>query len=145
MDESGIIEGFGVSGLVVGSSERRAIQKKQPESKDWASFIECVSSTEVALPPLVIFKGKSVQQQWFTRSLGLFEGWEFTSTDNGWTTGETAIEWLQKVFLPSTNTTEPRLLILDGHGSHETTDFMYLCCQNNIYLLFLPAYTSHVL
>jgi 4-hydroxybenzoate polyprenyltransferase len=38
-----------------------------------------------------------------------------------------------------------RLLIVDGHGSHETDDFMYDCYANNIYLLFLPPHTSHVL
>lgn len=49
------------------------------------------------------------------------------------------------MFLPQTYTPEPRLLILDSHGSHETTDFMYLCYQNNVHLLFLPPHTSHVL
>ena len=34
---------------------------------------------------------------------------------------------------------------MDGHGSHETTDFMYLCYQHNVHLLFLPPHTSHVL
>ena len=60
MDESGIMEGLGVNGLVVGSSERRSIQKKQPGSRSWTSFIECISATGRALSPLVIFKGKSV-------------------------------------------------------------------------------------
>ena len=62
MDESGIMEGCGANGLVVGSSARRSIQKKQPGSRAWTSFIECVSATGKALLSLVIFKGKSVQQ-----------------------------------------------------------------------------------
>ena len=52
------------------------------------------------------------------------------------------------MFIPSTKPSDPteaRLLILDGHGSHETTDFMYLCYHSNIHLLFLPPHTSHVL
>ena len=61
MDESGIMEGCGANGLVVGSSERRSIQKKQPGSRVWTLFIECVSATGKAFLPLVIFKGKSVQ------------------------------------------------------------------------------------
>jgi 4-hydroxybenzoate polyprenyltransferase len=69
MDEAGIMKGLGVNGLVVGSSERQAIQKKQPGSKAWTSFLECVCALGVALCPLVIFKGKSVQQQWFTEYL----------------------------------------------------------------------------
>jgi 4-hydroxybenzoate polyprenyltransferase len=60
MDESGIIEGFGANGLVVGSSKRRSIQKKQPSTRAWTSFIKCISATRKALSPLVIFKGKSV-------------------------------------------------------------------------------------
>ena len=145
MDESGIMEGYGANGLVVGSSERRSIQKKQPGSRAWTSFVECISATGRALTPLVIFKGKSVQQQWFPQDLSPYKGWEFTATNNTWTSDSTVVEWLQKVFLPQTATLEPRLLILDGHGSHETTDFMYLCFQNNVYLLFLPPHSSHVL
>ena len=61
MDEAGIIEGQGENGLVVRSAQKRFIQKKQPGSKAWTSFIECISATGKALPPLVIFKGKSVQ------------------------------------------------------------------------------------
>jgi hypothetical protein len=61
MDESGIMEGFGANGLVVGSSEKHSIYKKLPGSRAWTSFIECVSATGKALSPLVIFKGKSVQ------------------------------------------------------------------------------------
>lgn len=148
MDEAGIMEGQGLNGLVVGSSQQKAIQKKQPGSKVWTSFIECVSAVGRALDPLVIFKGKSVQQQWFPTDLSLYDEWRFTATENGWTTNETALEWLKKVFIPSTMPAvpgDPRLLILDGHGSHETTLFMKLCFENNIYLLFLPPHTSHVL
>ena len=148
MDEAGIMEGLGENGLVVGSSEKRSIQKKTPGARAWTSFIECVSATGVSLPPLVIFKGKSVQQQWFPYELDEFKGWQFTATKNGWTSDQTAVEWLEKIFIPMTQPADPterRLLVLDGHGSHETADFMYLCCQHNIYLLYLPPHTSHVL
>jgi hypothetical protein len=65
MDEARIIEGQGENRLVVGSVQKRVIQKKQPSSKAWTSFIKYISSTGVALHPLVMFKGKLVQQQWF--------------------------------------------------------------------------------
>jgi hypothetical protein len=148
MDEAGIMEGQGVNGLVVGSVNRHFVQKKQPGSKAWTSFIECISAIGVALLPLVIFKGKSVQQQWFPTFLNEFKYWEFTATENGWTSDDTALEWLRKVFIPRTAPCDPleaRLLILDGHGSHETTEFMWECFSNNIHLLFLPPHTSHIL
>jgi 4-hydroxybenzoate polyprenyltransferase len=62
-DECGLMEGQGTNGLVVGSSKTRAVQRKVPGSRAWTSFLECISAIGVLLPPAVIFKGKSVQQQ----------------------------------------------------------------------------------
>ena len=47
MDEAGIMEGQGENRLVVRSAGKGFIQKKQPSSKAWTSFIECISATEV--------------------------------------------------------------------------------------------------
>ena len=141
MDEAGLLEGAGSNGLVLGGSEKRSVRKKQPGSRAWTSFIECISAQGHALPPLVIFKGKTVQQQWFPVNLSQFGGWQFTATENGWVTDQTALEWLKKVFIPNTAPRDPseyRLLIMDGHGSHTTTDFMFECFSNRIYLLFCP-------
>ena len=51
------------------------------------------------------------------------------------------------MFIPRTQprNNSARLLILDGHGSHEIIEFLWKCLEHNIYLLFLPAHTSHVL
>ncbi|EDO04142.1 hypothetical protein SS1G_06625 [Sclerotinia sclerotiorum 1980 UF-70] len=117
MDEAGIMEGQDLNSMVLGSSKRRFIQKKQPGSRTWTSFIECISATGRALLPLVIFKGKTLQQQWFPIKLDNYEGWEFTATDNGWTTDSTGLEWLKEVFIPQSAPTRPkeaRLLVLDG-------------------------------
>lgn len=147
MDEAGILEGQGTNGLVLGSSQKVAVRRKQPGSRAWTSFVECISATGRSLPPLVIFKGQSVQQQWFPLDLVPYTTWQFTATEKGWITDSTAVEWLERVFIPGTQpaTPEPRLLVVDGHGSHETTQFMWLCFQHNIRLLFLPPHTSHVL
>lgn len=56
-----------------------------------------------------------------------YKGWKFEATDNGWTTDNTALLWLKTMFIPKTaprNPREHRLLILDGHGSHKTTEFI---------------------
>ncbi|CCF47772.1 transposase [Colletotrichum higginsianum] len=102
MDETGILEGQGSNGLVLGMSETKSVRKKQPGSRAWVSIIECISALGQRLHPLIIYKGKTVQQQWFPLDLGPYEGWQFTATENGWTTDDTAVEWLQKVFLPQT-------------------------------------------
>ena len=83
MDETGIMEGYGLNGYVVGSAEIRKVQGKQPGSRAWTTIIECISATGASTLPLVIY--------------------------------------------------------------HETTEFLWRCLEHNIYLLFLPAHTSHVL
>jgi hypothetical protein len=59
MDKAGIIEGMGDNSLVVGSAYKRFIQKKQPGSRAWTSFIECIFVLGRALYPLVIVTAKT--------------------------------------------------------------------------------------
>ena len=59
-----------------------------------------------------------------------------------------AIEWLRRVFIPQTAPSDPnewRLLVIDGHHTHTTIDFMWKCFSNKIYIVFLPAHSSHIL
>jgi len=146
-DEGGIAEGDGLNGIVLGPAGRRVVIKRSNGSRVWTSFIECISATGKACPPLIIFKGKTVQQQWF-KSLEGLQHWEFTATPNGWTNNDIALEWLKKIFIPQTEPREPnewRLLVLDGHKSHTIYDFMWLCFMSKIYCVYLPPHTSHVL
>ncbi|KAI1001647.1 hypothetical protein K3495_g6554 [Podosphaera aphanis] len=130
MDETGILEGRGPNGLVLGSSECRSILKKQPGSRAWTSIIECILATGEALPPLVTYKAINVQQQWTPLDMTSYASWKCTATENGWITNTTAVEWLKEVFLPLTALGDPqekRLLSVDDHGSHQTTEFMCMC------------------
>ncbi|RYP64451.1 hypothetical protein DL771_008739 [Monosporascus sp. 5C6A] len=66
---------------------------------------------------------------------------------NGWTNTEIGLKWLREVFIPNTKPEDPdewRLLVIDGHNSHTTEDFMWMCLQNKIYIIFLPAHASHI-
>jgi transposase len=40
---------------------------------------------------------------------------------------------------------KPRLLIMDGHGSHIIANMIALCMDNNINLLILPPHCLHLL
>ena len=147
-DEAGIMEGMGLNGLVLRSSEvnPKSTSIKGNQGRSWTSLIETISATGRIIKPVIIFKAASIQTQWFAQEFK--EDWHFTFSKNGWTSNEIALEWLEKVFIPETkplDASEPRLLIVDGHGSHTTDDFMWNCFQENIFLLFLPAHSSHVL
>ena len=82
MDETGIMEGYGLNRYVVGSAETCKIQGKQPGSRAWTTIIKCISATGVSTLPAVIYKEKDVQQQWFPSRLVKFKVWFFTATKN---------------------------------------------------------------
>jgi len=60
IDKAGIIEGIGTNSLVVRRLGKKVIQWKTPRLKAWTLFIKYISATGLALPLLVIFKGKTV-------------------------------------------------------------------------------------
>ncbi|RYP57346.1 hypothetical protein DL771_011489 [Monosporascus sp. 5C6A] len=143
-----MMEGMGENGLVLGEAFRKFVLLKDAFKRQWVTIIACVSADGRALPPLVIFNGGDVQQQWFPDSDDeAYESWYFTTSENGWTNTEVGLKWLREVFIPNTKPEDPdewRLLVIDGHNSHTTEDFMWMCLQNKIYIIFLPAYASHV-
>ena len=82
------MEGQGINGLVIGSSEQNpnAVPVKTTNAHTWTSIVECISAVGVALDPLIIFKAKSIQDQWFKREfLAQHPRWEVTFSENGWT------------------------------------------------------------
>ncbi|RYO82061.1 hypothetical protein DL762_006793 [Monosporascus cannonballus] len=147
-DEIGVMEGMGENCLVLGEAFRKSILLKDAFKRGWITIITCVSADGRSLPPLVIFSGVDVQQQWFPDSDDkAYESWYFTTSENGWTNTEIGLKWLREVFIPHTKPQDPdewRLLVIDGHNSHTTEEFMWMCLQNKIYIIFLPAHASHV-
>jgi DDE superfamily endonuclease. len=117
----------------------------QPGNREWVTAIESISASGWALPPTIIFKGKVYVESWFDN---LPQDWRFEVSANGWTTDEIGIRWLQKLFIPSTNSRTQgryRLLILDGHGSHLTPQFDQICSENDIIPICMPAHSSYLL
>lgn len=144
MDEHGIGIGICTNSQVLASSTKRRSYVKSPESREWVSIIETVSPLGGFTRPLIIFKGQTLQTSHFPCDT---PDWLFTNSENGWTTNEKCLNWLQTIFIPETQPLNQawRLLIMDGHGSHVHVEFLWICKKHKIQLLFLPAHTSHVL
>jgi hypothetical protein len=68
-------------------------------------------------------------------------------SDNGWTTNGLGVAWLQHFNAHTEKRVvgARRLLILDGHESHQSLEFQEICKENNIYTLCMPAHSSHLL
>ena len=152
MDETGYTIGPTQSTQVVvvrdqGNSARGQALKAQKPRQEWVTMVECVSASGIAIPPLVIFKGKKFHDNWLPTGGGNIEGWRWSASESGWTSNYLAMEWLEHVFHPTTLPTDPphrRLLILDGHGSHVQSPFVAFCMAHNIDLMVLPPHSSHV-
>jgi hypothetical protein len=149
MDEHGIALGVCTNSVVLGASGKHKTYIQTPENREWVSVIEGINALGHFIRPLVMFKGKDVQTSWFTAEH--IPDWLITTTSKGWTSNDIGLRWLKEVFLPETarilqnGRTAHRLLLLDGHGSHATVEFMWICKQNQVDILYLPAHSSHVL
>jgi DDE superfamily endonuclease len=75
------------------------------------------------------------------------ELWKIAVSPTGWSDAQHAQEWLGNIYHPFTEKRKGkyRLLILDGHKSHSTLEFMSFCADHDIVLLYLPPHTSHLL
>ncbi|KAM4058229.1 DDE superfamily endonuclease [Hirsutella rhossiliensis] len=98
VDEGGIMSGFGLDSLVVGSADpKRKALLKGPQSRNWTSFIEAITADGRVLTPGIIFKGKELQKQWFLTEFGKIADWHYITSPNGWTDNHIAIEWLERM------------------------------------------------
>jgi hypothetical protein len=133
--------------MVVTSSERRGRAKsKQPGNREWATAIHGINATGWAIPPFIIVQGKHHLSSWYENS-PLPKDWVIATSENGWTTNERGLEWIQHFdkHTKARTTGAYRLLVLDGHDSHHSTDFELHCKENNIITLCMPPHSSHIL
>ena len=111
--------------------------------------IECICSTGTVIPPFVIWSAQSHRDNWVPLNMkSSMDGSVFATSPNGYTDHELGFEWVSKVFHPSTVATcrgHTRLLLMDGHSSHLTSQFLGFCHDNNILPLCLPSHTTHLL
>ena len=143
-DEHGFALGIGSNGRVVGSSSSRTSVVKQPGNREWVTVLEGISAAGQRMKPLVIFKGKNLSSGWFPATST--PDWAYCSSPNAWTSNDIALKWLEQVFIPSTPTEGYRLLLLDGHKSHATHEFMWKCYTIKIVIFYLiPHYSSYII
>ena len=84
----------------------------------------CVSAAGWAIPPFIIFQGKHHLSAWYKED-SLPRDWVLAVSENGWTTNELGMKWLEHYNRHTKERTVGayRLLILDGHKSHNLVNF----------------------
>jgi hypothetical protein len=107
--------------------------------------IECISADGRSLCPLIIWPATTLRSLWTTHAT---PGWHFACSKTGYTNTDLSLYWVRHVFDPQTRDRaagQPRLLICDGFGTHESLELLEFCFANRIILCRLPSHTSHKL
>ena len=123
------------SGAVVVYSESKG-------TRDHITINACMSASGYIMPPHIIFS------QAYPSGLYAPDGPDgalYYKSDNGYMDTELFYGFIYKLFIPHTiHIPGPKLLILNGHGSHLNIYITNLCRENNIHLYCLPPHTTHI-
>jgi hypothetical protein len=145
MDEKGFMKGIGEDAkVIIPRSEAQALSI-QPGNKEWVTVIESIGTNGSIIPPFVIFEGKTIQQSWINRKMD--PRMVIAVSENGWTSYSLAIDWIRHFdkYTKDQAKGQYRLLILDGHISHASLDFVKYCEDHRIIPICLPPYATHIL
>ena len=110
-------------------------------SKAQITVITCVSATGQTLPPLVIWKRKTMAPEMAT---GQIPGTLYGFSENGWTNSILLDSWFKKLFMRYAPASRPLILFMDGHSSHYCPDTLALAAENGIIVFMLPPNTTHL-
>ena len=110
----------------------------------------CIRANGDALPPGLIYKAAqgNVRSTWVEDIKAGKHEIFVTSSPSGWTNNDIGLAWLEQVFDRYTKKKARRsyrLLILDGHGSHLTMEFIEYCYRSKIILAIFPPHSTHTL
>jgi len=145
-DETGFQMGQISASKVVTATDRLGRPKQiKPTNTEWVTLIQGACADGSLVPPFIIMKGKEFNQAWFYQ--GLPSTWTFSVSANGWTTNQIGLKWIQhfEKHTRAKTISSKRLLILDNHDSHTTSEFRTFCEDKNIVLLWMPPHSSHLL
>ncbi|OWT42563.1 DDE superfamily endonuclease domain-containing protein [Pochonia chlamydosporia 170] len=146
MDETGFQLGVGKDQLIVTKRER-AHYLAIPTNRESATAIEAISAAGRHCPGFLIMTGSKHMARWYAESVGLDEDTALGVSETGYSNDELSLEWIRHFDKHTASTAKglKRLLILDGHGSHHTKEFIEYCDNHHIIPFGLPSHLTHIL
>ena len=110
-------------------------------SKAQVTVITCVSATGQTIPPLIVWKRKTMPPEMAT---GEIPGTHYGFSENGWTNSILFDSWFKKLFMRYVPACRPLILFMDRHSSHYCPDTLALAAENGIIVFMLPPNTTHL-
>ena len=150
VDEAGFRIGIGKRERVV--TKRRKKKVRLPSSKDTdrelITMVETISTDGDVLPPFAILQSKSpkLREDW-VKNTSLPGDYHLETSESAYINDEIALNWIRHFdkWSKKRQIGEWRLLLLDGHNSHCTFEFLSYARENKILLYFLIAHCSQIL
>ncbi|PCH42786.1 DDE-domain-containing protein, partial [Wolfiporia cocos MD-104 SS10] len=133
MDESGFPPSSQGRIRVIGAWGTKTQHKQGGGVRTNVTALVTICADGSALDPMIIFKGKN---------------FIFAYSENGWTDGCLACEWIKKKFNAQTEDKangRPRVLLVDGHSSHYTYELLQYARAHNIIIFGYPPHCTHAL
>jgi len=125
------------------------IQKAlQDGNRDWITTLCTICADGTTLPPALIYEAMNdnIRDIWVEDIQPGQHQVYVASSPSGWTNNRLGLAWLKDVFDANTKSKARRkwrLLIVDGHGSHITREFVDYAIKNRIFLAILPPHSAH--
>jgi len=121
----------------------------QDGSREFITCIAAVSAGGEKISPSLIYQSESgdMQDSWLKDFNFSNQHAYFALSPKGWTSDKHGVEWLSRFDEQTSkivgNTQEKRLLILDGHSSHITMEFLQKAMALNILVVIFPPHSTH--
>ena len=111
----------------------------QPDNRMVLTMMGCIAANGTALPPLIIYHGKTVDVNYLNNELDVL----VASNENAYMTQDIFRSWVKK-FVELSNPTKdsPALLIMDnfvGHLDNQGIEYLF---AHHVFVIGLPQHTS---
>jgi hypothetical protein len=146
-DESGFQIGQGKDQNVITTNPTATAYIPTGGLAESVTIIECIAADGWLMAPFLLLPGQWHMENWYRQST-LPDDYRIAPTPKGWTSDSIAYDWLH-FFNECTKSRvsrgEYRLLLMDGHGSHLTHEFLQFCDTHRIIAFCFPPHTTHLL
>lgn len=131
------------SSKIVGLKGYTSTRTTSGPGRDNTTVLLGASARGDKIPPLIVFKGKNLWNEWFYKNENVPTAYSVSL--NGWMETSIFEKYIKDVFIPAIGSERPVLLVYDGHKTHVDLGVLELADANNITILKLPPHSSHVL
>ncbi|RDB27179.1 hypothetical protein Hypma_004386 [Hypsizygus marmoreus] len=142
-DESGFQDGIGTKEWAYGPVNEGILHQQRGGGRENITVMVTICADSTSIPPAVIFKGEGYQASWkqdnpLNASLGY--------SKKGYFDNKISVEWIKQFDKHTRDKAagRRRLLLVDGHSSHYTREFLAYARENKIHVLCYPSHSTHL-